>query len=114
MNDHDINQTWFPLGDMTVIMQDNIEAVATEILYGKGVVPMPVPPSSMAVHPAELLDEDGQHDFELICTCPANLPDLWEDRRQEWARDVCSRARTRQLREYDPSRLVRNLLREPL
>lgn len=112
MNDHDINPAWVPIGSMTLLIRDNVEAVAIEILFGKGTVPMPVPPSEMAVHPADFLDEHGQHDFDLICTCPANLPDLWEDQRQEWAQGVCQNARTSGLRDYDPARLIRDLLGE--
>lgn len=112
MDDQDINPTWVAGNGMTILMTENIQAVAIEILFGKGVLPIPVPPSEMAVHPSEFLDDDGQHDYDLINTCPANFPDLWEDERLEWAEGVCSQARTRNLREYDPSLLVQNLLGE--
>lgn len=112
MDDHDINPSWFPVGGMTLIVRENIESVAIQILFGKGAIPMRVPPCDLVVHPFEFLDDDGKHDFDLIVTCPANLPDLREDDRLDWARGVCSKARTSQLRSYDPSRLVRALLGE--
>lgn len=112
MDDQDINSTWVPLGSMTILMPDNIAAVAIEILFGESTVPMPVRPSDLAVHPYEFLDEDGKHDYDLITDCPANLPDLREDERLTWAMNVCRNARTSNLRNYDPSRLVRDLLGE--
>lgn len=111
-DDQDINKAWVSVSGMTVIVPDNIAAVAIEVLFGVGVVPMPVAPSDMAVHPTEFLDEDGRHDYELIYTVPVNLPDLWEDERIAWAQDVCKRARTAQLRDLEPWRLVRKLLGE--
>lgn len=112
MNDHDINPSWFPVDGMPFILRDNIDAVAIKTLHDKEPVPMPVPPSEMAVHPVEFLDDDGRHDFDLITSCPANFPDLWEEERLAWATDVCLNARTSNLRRYDPARLVRDLLRE--
>ena len=112
MNDNNANPSWDTGDGKRLLVPDDIAASAIEVLFGKGNVLMPMPPSDMAVHPYEFLDDDSRHDYELIETCPNSLPNLTKDAQLGWAKNVCSNAKTRLLREFRPALLVRILLSE--